>query len=107
MAPLNRFEISGSKLIEANEEVALRFEKIGWGDFFKCFDGHNAEVTKLFSMNLKDDVVQIRGFKFVINEDKIVEATKLLQVGECWFKGSRVNKKRCFLCCYHCTIILN
>ena len=32
MAPLNRFEISGSELIEANEEVALRFEKIGWGN---------------------------------------------------------------------------
>ena len=27
MAPLNRYEISGSELIEANEEVALRFEK--------------------------------------------------------------------------------
>ena len=82
MAPLNRFEISGSELIEANEEVALRFEKIGWGHFFKCFDDHNAEVTKLFAMNLKDDIVQIEGFEFVVNEDKIAEATKLPQVGE-------------------------
>ena len=45
MAPLNHYEISGSELIEANEEVALRFEKIGWGEFFKSFDGHHAEVT--------------------------------------------------------------
>ena len=59
MAPLNRFEISGSELIEANEEVSLRFEKIGWGEFFKSFDGHHAEVTKMFAMNLKDDIVQI------------------------------------------------
>ena len=71
MAPLNRFEISGSELIEADEKIALRFEKIGWGQFFKCLDGHHVEVTKLFSMNLKDDVVQIRGFKFIINKDKI------------------------------------
>ena len=42
MAPLNCFEISSSELIEANEEVALRFEKIGWGEFFKSFDGHHA-----------------------------------------------------------------
>ena len=77
MAPLNRFEISGSELIEANEEVALRFEKIGWGKFFKSFDGHHAEVTKMFAMNLKDNIVQIGGFTFVINEDKITEATKL------------------------------
>ena len=95
MAPLNHFEISGSELIEADEKVALRFKKVGWGEFFKCFDGHHAEVTKLFAMNLKDDDVQIRGFKFVINEDKITEATKLPQVGEHWFKGSKVNKKRC------------
>ena len=29
MAPLSRFEISGSKIIEADENVALLFEKIG------------------------------------------------------------------------------
>ena len=53
MAPLNRFEISGSELVEADEKVALLFEKVGWGQFFKCFDGHNVEVTKLFALNLK------------------------------------------------------
>ena len=95
MAPLNRFKISGSELVEADEKVALLFEKVGWGQFFKCFGSHHAEVTKLFAMNLKDDVVQIGGFKFIINEDKSAEATKLLQVRERWFKGSKVNKKRC------------
>ena len=67
MAPMNHYEISGSELIEANEEVALRFEKLGWGKFFKSFDGHHAEVTKLFSMNLKDDIVQIGSFEFIIS----------------------------------------
>ena len=57
MAPLNRFEISGLELIEEDEKIALRFEKIGWGQFFKCFDGHHAKVTKLFAMSLKEDVV--------------------------------------------------
>ena len=95
MAPLNRFEISGSELIEADEKVALQFEKVWWGQFFKCFDGDHAEVTKLFSLNFKEDVVQIGGFKFIVNEDKIVEVTKLPQVGERWFKGSKVNKKKC------------
>ena len=82
MAPFSRFEISGSELIEADEKVALLFEKVGWGQFFKCFDGHNAEVTKLFSLNLKENVAQIEGFKFIIDEDKIAEATKLPQIGE-------------------------
>ena len=53
MAPLNCFEILGSELVEADEKVALLFEKVGWGQFFKHFDGHNIEVTKLFSLNLK------------------------------------------------------
>ena len=57
MGPLNHFEISGLELIEADKKIALRFEKIGWGNLFKCFEGHNAAVTKLFAMNLKDDVV--------------------------------------------------
>ena len=82
MAPLSRFEISGSELIEADEKVALLFEKIGWGQFFRCFDGHNAEVTKLFALNLKKYVVQIGVFKFIVNEDKIAEVTKLPQIGE-------------------------
>ena len=95
MAPLNRFEILGLELIEADEKVVLLFEKVGWGQFFKCFDGHNAEVTKLFALNLKENVAQIGGFKFIINEDKIAEATKLPQIGDRWFKGGKVNKKKC------------
>ena len=82
MSPLNRFEISGSELIDANQEVAKKFEKMGWENFFRCFDGHHVEITKMFAMNFEDDRVQIGGFEFVINEDNIAEATKLPQVGE-------------------------
>ena len=95
MAPLSRFEISGSNLIEADEKVSLLFEKIGWGQFFRCFSGHNAEVTKLFALSLKENVAQIGDFQFIIDEDKIAEATKLPQTGERWFKGGKVNKKKC------------
>ena len=77
MAPLSRFEISGSELVEADEKVALLFENIGWGHFFRSFSGHNAEVTKLFALNLKENIAQIGGFKFIVDEDKIAEATRL------------------------------
>ena len=56
MAPLSRFEISGSELVEADEKVALLFEKVGWGQCFRCFDGHNVEVTKLFALSLKENI---------------------------------------------------
>ena len=83
MSPLNHYKISGSKLIDANQEVAKKFEKMGWANFFRCFDGHHVEITKIFTMNFEDDRVQIGGFEFVVNEDKIAEAAKLPQVGEC------------------------
>ena len=95
MAPLSRFEISGPELVEANEEVATLFEKIGWGSFFRCFIGHNTEVTRQFSLILKENVAQIGGFQFIFDEEKIAEATKLPQTGERWFKGGRVDKKGC------------
>ena len=95
MAPLSRFKILGPELVEADEKVTLLFEKIGWGPFFRCFSGNNAEVTKQFAMSLRENVAQIGDFKFIVDEDKIAEATKLPQTGECWFKGGNVDKKRC------------
>ena len=81
--------------MEANEDVATLFEKIGWGSFFRCFSGHNTEVTRQFAMSLKENAAQIGGFKFIIDEDKIAEETKLPQTREHWFKGGKVDKKRC------------
>ena len=52
MAPLSQFKISGPELVEADEKVAVLFENIRWGLFFRCFSGHNAEVTKQFAMSL-------------------------------------------------------
>ena len=94
MALLSRFEISGPELVEADEKAALLFEKIGWGQLFRCFSGHNMEVTKHFALSFKENVAQIGDVKFTINEDKIAEAMKLPQTGERWFKGGKVNKKK-------------
>ena len=56
MAPLSRFEISRSEVVEEDENVSLLFKKVGWGQFFRFFNGHNVEVTKLFAMNLKENI---------------------------------------------------
>ena len=82
-------------MVESDDKFAILFENIGWGPFFRCFSGHNAEVTKQFAMSLRENVAQIGDFKFIVDEDKIAEATKLPQTGECWFKGGKVDKKRC------------
>ena len=95
MAPLSRFETLGSDLVEADEKVALIFEKIWWGQFFRYFSGYNVEVIKQFVLSLKENVTQIGDFKFIIDEDKIAEAMKLPQNGDRWFKGGKLNKKKC------------
>ena len=95
IAPLNRLEISGPELVESNPEVDALFEKIGWGLFFKGFSGHHVEITRRFTMSLKDDVAQVGDFQLILNEDLIAKASKLPQIGERWFKGQRVNKKKC------------
>ena len=46
-------------------------------------------------MSLSDNVAQIGCFKFIIDEDKNAEATKIPQTEERWFKGGKVDKKRC------------
>ena len=61
MSRLNRFEISGCELIEANQEAAKRFEKMGWAHFFRSFDGHHVEITKIFATSFEDDRVRIGG----------------------------------------------
>ena len=46
-------------------------------------------------MSLKDDVAQVGDFQLILNEDMIAKATKIPQIGKCWFKGQKVNKKKC------------
>ena len=47
-------------------------------------------------MSFREHVAQIGDVKFIIDEDKIAEATKLPQIGERWFKGGKVDKNKCW-----------
>ena len=93
MAPLNCFDILGLELVESNREAAAFFDHIGSGSFFEGFSSHHVGITRQFALSFKNDAAQIGDFRLVLNEDIIVEATKFPQIGECWFKGQRVNKK--------------
>ena len=88
MTLLNRFEISGHDLVEYNPEAVTFFEKIGWF-FFKGFSGHHVEITRQFTMSLKDDVAQVGDFQLILNKDLIAKATKLPKLVNV---GSRVRE---------------
>ena len=82
-------------MVESNREAAAFFDHIGSGSFFEGFSSHHVGITRQFALSLKNDAAQIGDFWLVLNEDIIAEATKLAQVGEHWFKGQKVNKKKC------------
>ena len=46
-------------------------------------------------MSLRENVAQIGGFKFIIDEDKIAKVTNHPRIGERCFKGGKVDKKWC------------
>ena len=83
MAPLCRFEPFENELLEIEPEETELFEKISIGSFFRCFNGHHIEVTRHFTLSVKDDVSQIGDLWPILIEGLIAKATKLLQKGEC------------------------
>ena len=94
MAPLCRFDPTGSELLNIELEAMLLIEKIRWGEFFRRFDWHNVEVTHQFSLSLKENVAQIGNLHLVISEDFIAKETKLSQTREKWFKRGEINKAK-------------
>ena len=89
-----RFEPAGSELLDIEPEATLLNDKVGWGDIFRSFDGHDIEVTHRFSLYFKENVAQIRDLRLVIYEDFVAKATKLPQTAEKWFKRGEINKTK-------------
>ena len=86
MAPLCHFEPEGFELLDADQEPTQLVDKVGWRKLFINFSGHNVEVTRTFSLSLKERVAQIGDLQLVLSENFIAQATGLLQSGEKWFK---------------------
>ena len=87
---LCRFELSESELLDIEHEYAQLIEKIGWGDFFRIFNGHHIEVTWNFDLSLKESVSQIGSLCLVISKDLIEMDMKLPKKGERWFKNKGI-----------------
>lgn len=75
-------------------DTSQLFDKIGWGEFFRSFSGHNMEVTRRFSLSLRENVAQIGNVRLDISESFIAKAKKLLQKGERWFNKKEINREK-------------
>lgn len=87
-----------------NSKVYTIFQKVGWLKFFNKFSGYNEKVALEFSkkvelMNKKgnskhgsnelDFYTQVRGLKFLVNEDLISKITEITK-GHPWDKDDRI-----------------
>ena len=94
MAPLCRFQPVRSDLLDIEPESAQLIDKIGWGKFFISFNKHNVEVTRQFSLSLKENVSQVGNMHLVIYEDIITKYMKFSETGERWFNWKEINKEK-------------
>lgn len=94
MAPLSRFEVSGPKLLESDQETSALFEKIGWKPFFFEFSVHNVDVARRFAFSFNGNIIQVGDLQFTVDEEFISRAAKLPHSRERWFKGSKVDRRK-------------
>jgi hypothetical protein len=48
-------------LIEAQEDYFPNFEKVGWLNFLRMFNGHNTQVAKAFTRTFNGEHTKIGG----------------------------------------------
>ena len=56
MVPLCMFEPEGSKWLIKELEAACFVNKIGWGKLFDNLNGHNVEITRIFSLSFNGEI---------------------------------------------------
>jgi hypothetical protein len=91
MGMISRIE-PGIELIEANEDYYPTFQKVGWLDFLRMFNGYNSQVTKAFALSFNGEYAKVGDIELQINEEMIARVTKLSLKGECWSKTKRVKE---------------
>ena len=67
--------------MEIEPESTHVIEKIGWVYFFTIVNEHHIEVTRQFSLSLRENISQIGNLRLVITKDLIEKATKLPRKG--------------------------
>jgi hypothetical protein len=75
MGMISRIE-PGIELIEANEDYYPTFQKVGWLDFLRMFNGYNSQVTKYFALSFNGEYTKVGDIELQINEEMIARVTK-------------------------------
>lgn len=65
----------------------MKYKHARWIVFLEKLSGFEDEVCQVFAHNFDGKMVKLGSFEMVVNEDLIVEETKLSKNGEKYFKG--------------------
>lgn len=79
---ISRFE-PRIELTKAHEDYFPTFQKVGWLDFLRVFNGYNAQVTKYFVLNFNGEYTKIGDTQLQLDEELIARVTKLSLKWEC------------------------
>lgn len=69
----------------------MKYEQVGWIFFLNKFNGFQDEVSWVFTQNFDGKTVNLGSFRMVVDKEPIIEATRLSQSGEKYFKGMLFN----------------
>ena len=84
-----REEPSNIRELQASQLVVTCFRHLGCYEFCEQVERvkHYPELTKLFVANLRDNKVTLAGVTFIVSPSIIVATTRILDVGEKWYKA--------------------
>ena len=81
------------KLEPYNTEWIMKFPRSSqlmknsrWYAFCEKLQGYHSQVTMAFIKNYKDEMVQLKSLKIMVNEESIARTIDVPTQGERWFK---------------------
>lgn len=82
-----RFKPQDLTLIKSDTSIKVSFEQVGCIRFCKKIQGHNAQLTKEFSLSFSGLEVKVGGLTYLVPDVTISASTKIPLQGEKWFKS--------------------
>ena len=86
MGNVSRIEPDDCILVDSDDALRQKLQKVGWLNFIKKFHGYNLEVAKQFAATFDGKTAVVGNLELQVTKQSIAEATGLMDEGEEWFK---------------------
>ena len=89
-----REEPTNLRELQVSQLAVTCFRYLGFYEFCEQVERvqHHPELTRLFLDNLRDNRVTLAGVTFIVSPSIIVDANKILDIGEKWYKAQDLDE---------------